>query len=60
MALMFKLADRLESGVIGINEVAPAAPQAPFGGVKQSGVGREGGWQVLDAYTETKMVSIVL
>jgi succinate-semialdehyde dehydrogenase/glutarate-semialdehyde dehydrogenase len=60
MALMFKLADRLEAGVIAINETAPATPQAPFGGMKQSGIGREGGWQVLDAYTETKMVSIVL
>jgi acyl-CoA reductase-like NAD-dependent aldehyde dehydrogenase len=55
-----KLADRLEAGGVAINEFAPATAQAPFGGMKQSGIGREGGWQVLDAYTETKMVSIVL
>ena len=60
MAMMFKLADRLEAGVIGVNEFAPATPQAPFGGIKESGVGREGGWQALDAYTDIKTVAIVL
>jgi succinate-semialdehyde dehydrogenase/glutarate-semialdehyde dehydrogenase len=53
-----KLAEELEAGIIGINDCAPSAPQCPFGGMKQSGVGREGWSQGLEAYYETKYVSI--
>jgi len=53
-----KLAEGLEAGIIGINDCAPSAAQCPFGGMKQSGVGREGWSQGLDAYYETKYVSI--
>ena len=60
MRTMFKLGEELDSGVIAVNDFAPAAPQAPFGGTKESGLGREGSWQVLEAYTETKFMSIVL
>lgn len=57
---VFRLGEALEAGVIAVNDFAPASPSAPFGGVKDSGMGREGGWQVLDAYTETKFLSIVI
>ena len=55
-----KMAEGLEFGVIGINDPVPACPQAPFGGLKESGIGRENGIEGLDAYLETKTVSMVL
>ena len=55
-----KMAEGLEFGVIGINDPVPACPQAPFGGLKESGIGRENGIEGLDSYLETKMVSMVL
>jgi succinate-semialdehyde dehydrogenase / glutarate-semialdehyde dehydrogenase len=50
----------LEFGIIGINDFTPATPQCPFGGVKESGFGREGGHEGIDAYLETKYVSVSL
>ncbi len=55
---MFRLAEQIESGTLGINDGAPSASQAPFGGVKQSGWGRELGSEGLEAFLETKHVSI--
>ncbi len=55
---MFRLAESLEAGMIGINDGIPTATQAPFGGVKQSGWGRELGSEGLDAFLDTKHVSI--
>jgi len=54
---IFRLAERIEAGTIGINDGAPTTSQAPFGGVKQSGWGRELGSEGLDAFLETKHVS---
>ena len=55
---MFRLAESLEAGMIGINDGVPTTSQAPFGGVKQSGWGRELGIEGMDAFLETKHVSI--
>ncbi len=55
-----KMAEGLEFGVIGINDTVPAAPQAPFGGLKESGLGRENSVEGLDAYLETKSVSLAI
>ena len=55
-----RMAEGLEAGIIAINDPVPATPQAPFGGMKQSGLGRELGSEGLDAYLETKYVSIGL
>jgi succinate-semialdehyde dehydrogenase/glutarate-semialdehyde dehydrogenase len=55
---MFRLSERLEAGTIGINDGAPTVSSAPFGGVKQSGWGRELGIEGLDAFLETKHISI--
>ncbi|HZQ42298.1 MAG TPA: NAD-dependent succinate-semialdehyde dehydrogenase [Acidobacteriaceae bacterium] len=55
---MFRLGERLEAGTIGINDGAPTVSSAPFGGVKQSGWGRELGIEGLEAFLETKHVSI--
>ncbi len=53
------LADELESGMVSINHFGLAAPETPFGGVKDSGYGSEGGSEGLDAYFTTKFVSQV-
>jgi succinate-semialdehyde dehydrogenase/glutarate-semialdehyde dehydrogenase len=54
----FRLMEGLEAGTIGINDSVPATSQCPFGGMKQSGWGRELGIEGLDAFLETKHVSI--
>jgi succinate-semialdehyde dehydrogenase/glutarate-semialdehyde dehydrogenase len=57
IARIFRLSERIEAGTLGINDGAPTTSQAPFGGVKQSGWGRELGSEGLDAFLETKHVS---
>ncbi|RMG84848.1 MAG: NAD-dependent succinate-semialdehyde dehydrogenase [Chloroflexi bacterium] len=52
------LSERLEYGMVCINDWLPATPEAPFGGVKQSGIGRECGQEGLEDYMETKTVFI--
>jgi len=53
-----RLAEALEAGTIGLNDPVPATSNCPFGGFKQSGWGRELGVEGLDAFLETKHVSI--
>ncbi len=50
----------LEVGMVGVNEMLLATAEAPFGGIKESGMGREGGSQGIDDYLETKYVKIKL
>jgi succinate-semialdehyde dehydrogenase / glutarate-semialdehyde dehydrogenase len=57
---VLRLAERLEYGVIGVNDGAPSTGQAPFGGMKMSGYGREGGKYAMSEYLETKYVSLGL
>ncbi|MDN3425870.1 NAD-dependent succinate-semialdehyde dehydrogenase [Microbacterium sp. APC 3898] len=52
------LSENLDYGIVGWNDGAPSTAQAPFGGMKESGVGREGGQEGLEAFLETKYVSI--
>lgn len=54
---LIRVAEALEYGIIGANDGGPSTAQAPFGGVKHSGFGREGGRYVMDEYTEIKYVS---
>lgn len=56
----FRLMDALEAGMIGINDPVPTTSNAPFGGSKQSGWGRELGTEGMDAYLETRHVSLVV
>lgn len=58
LSTAIRMAEGLEYGIIGINDTVPATAQAPFGGLKESGVGREGGIEGIEAYLETKYVSI--
>jgi succinate-semialdehyde dehydrogenase / glutarate-semialdehyde dehydrogenase len=53
-----RLAEKLEAGSIGINDAVPTTSNCPFGGFKQSGWGRELGAEGLDAFLETKHVSL--
>ncbi|MEW4327474.1 NAD-dependent succinate-semialdehyde dehydrogenase [Rossellomorea marisflavi] len=54
------ICEQLEYGIVGLNDGGPSAPQAPFGGFKQSGLGREGGHQGMDEYLEVKYISVGL
>jgi succinate-semialdehyde dehydrogenase/glutarate-semialdehyde dehydrogenase len=56
----FRLMELLEAGTIGINDGVPTTSQCPFGGVKQSGWGRELGIEGMEAFLETKHVSLGL
>ncbi|MBI3412052.1 MAG: NAD-dependent succinate-semialdehyde dehydrogenase [Planctomycetes bacterium] len=60
LSVAWKMAEGLEAGIIGINDPVPATPQCPFGGMKESGMGRELGHEGLEAYLETKYVSFKL
>jgi len=60
LTVAWRMAEGLEAGIIGINDPVPATPQCPFGGMKESGLGRELGHEGLEAYLETKYVSFKL
>ena len=53
-----RLANNLEAGIVWVNCWMLRDLRTPFGGVKQSGIGREGGWEALRFFTETKNVTI--
>lgn len=56
----FRMAEQLDYGIVGVNDGLPAAPHAPFGGVKFSGIGREGGPWGMDEYLDVKYVSMAV
>lgn len=53
-----KISEKLEVGIVGLNDGKPSAVQAPFGGFKESGMGREGGRHGIDTFLEIKYISI--
>ena len=58
VSTMWRMAEGLEAGIIGVNDPVPTAVQCPFGGMKESGQGRELGREGLSAYLETKYISV--
>lgn len=52
-----RIPEKLEYGIIGVNDGVPTQTQAPFGGLKESGLGREGGKWGIEGFLETKFVS---
>jgi succinate-semialdehyde dehydrogenase/glutarate-semialdehyde dehydrogenase len=60
LSVAWRMAEGLEAGIIGLNDPVPATPQCPFGGMKESGMGRELAHEGLEAYLETKYVSMML
>jgi succinate-semialdehyde dehydrogenase / glutarate-semialdehyde dehydrogenase len=51
------IGDALQSGMVGVNSIAISTPETPFGGIKESGYGSEGGLEGLQAYFNTKFIS---
>jgi succinate-semialdehyde dehydrogenase/glutarate-semialdehyde dehydrogenase len=56
----FRLMERLRFGIVGINDINPTSAAAPFGGVKESGLGREGGREGIAEYLDTKLVGLAI
>ncbi|WP_072686918.1 NAD-dependent succinate-semialdehyde dehydrogenase [Rhodococcus marinonascens] len=55
-----RVSEALESGMVGLNQGVVSNPAAPFGGVKESGLGREGGATGIDEFLETKYIGIAM
>jgi succinate-semialdehyde dehydrogenase/glutarate-semialdehyde dehydrogenase len=55
-----RVVERLETGMVGLNQGMVSNAAAPFGGIKQSGFGREGGYEGIEEYLETKYVAVNL
>ena len=55
-----RVAEAMESGMVGLNQGVVSNPAAPFGGIKQSGLGREGGSVGIDEFLETKYIGIAM
>ncbi|AXF57787.1 NAD-dependent succinate-semialdehyde dehydrogenase [Salicibibacter kimchii] len=53
-----RVSEALEYGIVGVNDGLPSVPQAPFGGMKESGLGREGGHHGIEEYLEVKYISL--
>ena len=58
LARGLRLAERLDAGMVGLNRGLVSDPAAPFGGMKQSGIGREGGHDGLLEFMEKKYVAV--
>jgi succinate-semialdehyde dehydrogenase/glutarate-semialdehyde dehydrogenase len=58
LARAFRVCEGIETGMVGLNQGVVSNPAAPFGGVKQSGFGREGGFEGISEYLETKYVAM--
>ena len=60
MSTAHKTADALETGMVSVNTPVVAVAEAPFGGIKQSGYGREGGSDAIKDYLNTKYLHLGL
>jgi succinate-semialdehyde dehydrogenase/glutarate-semialdehyde dehydrogenase len=56
----FRVSEALDYGIVGVNDGVPSTAQAPFGGFKNSGIGREGGLWGIEEYLEVKYTSFAL
>jgi phenylacetaldehyde dehydrogenase len=60
VGLAHKVAQKLKAGTMGINTHHVVDPALPFGGFKQSGWGREMGWEAIELYTDVKSIGVAL
>lgn len=60
LSRVYRVSEALEYGIVGINDPLPTVAQAPFGGMKESGIGREGGRHGIEDFLEYKYISIQL
>ncbi|MDR5659790.1 NAD-dependent succinate-semialdehyde dehydrogenase [Serpentinicella sp. ANB-PHB4] len=58
LARSIRVSEALDYGIVGVNDGSPSTPEAPFGGFKESGLGREGGHHGIEGFLETKYVSV--
>ena len=58
MKKTLRFAERMEAGMVGVNRGALSDASAPFGGVKQSGLGREGGFEGIEEYLDTVYLAL--
>jgi succinate-semialdehyde dehydrogenase/glutarate-semialdehyde dehydrogenase len=58
LSTALRVTEKLRFGIVGVNDINPTSAAAPFGGVKASGLGREGGYEGIDEYLDTKLVGI--
>jgi succinate-semialdehyde dehydrogenase/glutarate-semialdehyde dehydrogenase len=56
----WRVAEALDFGIIGVNDINPTSAAVPFGGIKESGLGREGARAGLAEYLDTKVVGLAL
>jgi succinate-semialdehyde dehydrogenase/glutarate-semialdehyde dehydrogenase len=56
----FRVCEKLQTGMVGLNQGMVSNASAPFGGVKQSGFGREGGREGINEYLEIKYVAMAM
>lgn len=60
LSRMYRVSEKLDYGMVGVNDPFPFSVQAPFGGIKESGLGREGGSEGIEEYLSLKMTSVQL
>jgi succinate-semialdehyde dehydrogenase/glutarate-semialdehyde dehydrogenase len=60
MKTAHRLGNEIEAGMISINHIDLALPETPFGGVKDSGYGTEGGSEAIESYLETRFVTTAM
>ncbi|MGY1667658.1 NAD-dependent succinate-semialdehyde dehydrogenase [Geodermatophilus sp. SYSU D00696] len=60
LSTAIRVTEKLRFGMVGVNDINPTSAAAPFGGVKASGLGREGGYEGIDEYLDTKLVGIAI
>jgi len=60
LARGIRVSEALETGMVGLNQGIVSNPAAPFGGIKESGIGREGGFAGIDEFLETKYVGVAV
>ena len=53
-----RVSEALRFAIVGINDINPTSAAAPFGGMRESGLGREGGQEGITEYLETKLIGI--
>jgi succinate-semialdehyde dehydrogenase/glutarate-semialdehyde dehydrogenase len=58
LRMALRTAERLEFGILGVNEWTPQSTEVPFAGWKESGMGRESGAEGLEEYLETKLIAL--
>jgi len=60
LSTAIRVTERLRFGMVGVNDINPTSAAAPFGGIKSSGLGREGGFEGIDEYLDVKLVGIAV